>query len=313
VFAVGSLLVSAASGGFVATTFAYDMDISPSARMNNPEWLGLVPDQGRGKAFTVMLILTTLQVLAKGVSTAFLVATNSTWLLAYLVVDNAVYLAYKLIRRDFIYFFPIPRGPAIVVSCIMRSGEKIIADFSGSLAYRLPLLLGGSFFTWNMIASQVSVVVSAHVYNVHYSAAAKLPPAVTLGFSLGVVLLWVAIFVYFIWRIAVPKYRKTFLSTVTGWKMVVDNFLTREADDRARFKVFGYQRLMWEERIGAEVKEWTHARWQHWKRERPEWFRENLVPDEYIPKDDLAALGSARKRRGSAALSIRESLGADDE
>jgi hypothetical protein len=66
--------------------------------------------------------------------------------------------------------------------------------------------------------------------------------------------------------------------------------------------------LLWEIDIGEEVKAWTAARWAMWKEERPPWFKAELVPDRFIPDGELQQLGDNRKRRGSAAGSIRESL-----
>jgi hypothetical protein len=71
---------------------------------------------------------------------------------------------------------------------------------------------------------------------------------------------------------------------------------------------------MWS-RIKEDVKAWTMANWESWDREKPEWFTKKFVsrvPDEFIPRSFLTKLGAARKRRGSAAGSVRESLRGED-
>ena len=58
------------------------------------------------------------------------------------------------------------------------------------------------------------------------------------------------------------------------------------------------------------MKQWTLENWAGWVSDAPAWFTPlvvSKVPDEYIPKAQLAALGANRERRGSAA-SVRESL-----
>jgi hypothetical protein len=71
-------------------------------------------------------------------------------------------------------------------------------------------------------------------------------------------------------------------------------------------------RMMWERDIGADVKAWTFENWATFVEEKPAWFTPLIiatVPDEYIPPQFLAGLGGAnRVRRGSAALSVRESM-----
>jgi hypothetical protein len=60
--------------------------------------------------------------------------------------------------------------------------------------------------------------------------------------------------------------------------------------------------------IGEEVKAWTAENWARWKEEKPAWFKVEVVPDRFIPAAELAQLGYNRKRRGSAAGSVRESF-----
>jgi hypothetical protein len=56
------------------------------------------------------------------------------------------------------------------------------------------------------------------------------------------------------------------------------------------------------------VKAWTAENWARWKEEKPAWFKPERVPDRFIPAGELQQLGHNRKRRGSAAGSIRESF-----
>jgi hypothetical protein len=76
--------------------------------------------------------------------------------------------------------------------------------------------------------------------------------------------------------------------------------------------VFNCNRLLWESDIGSEVMEFTLQNWARWERDKPSWFTPLVkarVPDEYIPKEFLEALGGAeRMRRGSAVESVRESF-----
>jgi hypothetical protein len=110
-----------------------------------------------------------------------------------------------------------------------------------------------------------------------------------------------------VFRIAVPKYRRTLWSWTTGRQCVHDYFL-KGWDDEAKFEIFGCNLLLWESDIREEVKAWTSANWARWSEEKPSWFKPEIVPDRFIPAAGLEQLGHNRKRRGSAAESLRESF-----
>jgi hypothetical protein len=56
------------------------------------------------------------------------------------------------------------------------------------------------------------------------------------------------------------------------------------------------------------VKAWTAENWARWSEEKPTWFKPEVVPDRFIPVGELQQHGHNRKRRGSAAESLRESF-----
>ena len=85
----------------------------------------------------------------------------------------------------------------------------------------------------------------------------------------------------------------------------------RGGQSRANNLRAGCNKMLWEKDIGADVKEWTMEHWSEWVRDKPDWFTAKVisqVPDSYIPSQYLEALGSRRKRRGSAVNSVRASL-----
>ena len=84
--------------------------------------------------------------------------------------------------------------------------------------------------------------------------------------------------------------------------------LLKGKDDEAKFEIFTCNLLLWKSDIGEEVKAWTAENWARWSEEKPSWFKPETVPDRFIPVGALQQLGLNRKRRGSAAESIRESF-----
>lgn len=253
-----------------------------------------------------------LHVMATGFSIALLAAVNTRWLLGYLLGDLGCLFAYKIALGDFRSFLTFPPSLSIIISLLLRTGNKVATDFTGSFWYRLPLLLGASYLLANLIKNQATVFVFAYLY-IEYAPEddAKLGATMVWRISGGLVLMWAASFVYFILKVADPKYRWTLWSAQTGYECTRGVFLNNTKPEH-KITIFGYSTAHWEAAIGAEVKQWTTANWGTWVAEKPSWFTEYTiatVPDSYIPPEYLEQLGGTkRQRRGSAAPSIRESL-----
>jgi hypothetical protein len=130
-----------------------------------PDWIGLVPDAGRTVAFVTVFLLCAFQVIAKATAAALLAVTDGGWLLVYMAVDHAALLVYKIARRDYIYNIPMPTVGSYVISPMVRTMFKVVADFTGSMNMRLPFLLGGTYFSANLAMSHVSVFVAVYLYS----------------------------------------------------------------------------------------------------------------------------------------------------
>ncbi|GMI52766.1 hypothetical protein TeGR_g10861 [Tetraparma gracilis] len=289
--AIGSLLISAASASMTSTTSFFDADVDPSRRGGaTSEWFGLIPDQGRTLAFVNIFVMYALHVMAKGFSIALLAAVNTRWLLGFLLGDLGCLFAYKILMKDFYYFVAVPPSLQTIATLLMRTGEKIGADFMGSFLYRLPLMLGASYWLANLIKNQVAVFVLAYLY-IEYAPEddAKLGATTVWRISGGLVLMWAASFVYFILKVADPKYRWTLWSTQTGYECTRGIFLNNTKPEH-KIAIFRKATAHWEAAIGAEVKAWTMANWGTWVAEKPSWFTErtiSTVPDAYIPPEDV--------------------------
>jgi hypothetical protein len=174
-------------------------------------------------------------------------------------------------------------------------------------------LNGGSYFAWSLASSQVSVFAAAYLY-IHFAPipeGADKAAAGTLWMGAATLALaWLCTTLFFVFRVAVPKYRYTFWSWTSGRKVVQDHFLRPDPNrgEEEKFQIYTNNLLLWESDIGDEVKAWTAENWARWKEEKPAWFKPEQVPDRFIPVGELEQLGYNRKRRGSAAGSVRESF-----
>jgi hypothetical protein len=124
-----------------------------------------VPDLNRGSAFVVIFMMSALQVIAKAASVALLAVTGGgSWLLRYVVADHALHFIYRIGRNDAVVYFPMPPAMSYMSAPVVRVIMKTICDFTGGFTFRLPLMIGGSYWLFNLAMSQASVFVCVHLY-----------------------------------------------------------------------------------------------------------------------------------------------------
>lgn len=254
--------------------------------------------------------------MAKVGGLALLAATNGSWLVGYLVVDSAMFLSFLVARGDLILQDPIPISPAAMAafSIITRLPGRHIGGFTGSLLMRLPSINGGLVFAFDVATAYLGLFVAIHLYNTRAETegGAQKVGASSLWAAAGCVTAAAAIaWAYFVLALAVPRLRHSLYSPVSGRQYALSVFEASEEVER-KILIFTYNRLLWESEIGDDVRRWTHENWGAWVAAKPGWFTKACiaqVPDSYIPNEFLNGLGGAhRRRRGSAAGSIRESF-----
>ena len=196
-----------------------------------------------------------------------------------------------------------------------RIAGKVVTDFSGLLTKRMPCGFSGGLYSLNQRSVQIGVLVSVWLYNEHAEEVeGKLDRDTTWGMAVTVASLWTVLNIYFLGRVAVPKYRRLFWSFESGWQLLERQFFSREGDDKMRVRVnlFNDNIFTWKG-IEKEVKEWTMGSWEKWVGEKPDWFDEQVIstiPDKFIPARELLELGGAgRSRRGQfASFRVLESF-----
>ncbi len=99
---------------------------------------GFVPDKSSGRIFIFILLIvihatqTTCKILALGL----LAHANPFWLVGYVAADWVLYLTYKVLRRDVVYWVP---GFGFFSSLIIRILVKVLVDFTGCIPPRRSL------------------------------------------------------------------------------------------------------------------------------------------------------------------------------
>ena len=100
----------------------------------------------------LMTMISALHNLSRSVGCALLAMSSTKMMVVYFVGGEIVfYLAYKIVRRDFMYWIQAEGVMDVIFSFLERVIVKVIVDFSGCLQFRHPYELGGTAFSCSML------------------------------------------------------------------------------------------------------------------------------------------------------------------
>ena len=285
---VSALLISATFVAEAVTYMSFVKDIAEESRRKGKMFYGFVPLSG-GKLVVVkcsMYLLSFCQLMSKSIAIALLVQVGGGKL-AFMVLaaETGFYLLFKVIRRDFRYWMPLPWAVSVTISVVQRIVMKIITDYTCMIHARHPYELGGVYWLFNMLYTQASVFVLLGMRskaNLEEAERWVLKGDDVWLIALCLVGLWtLAIFTLLIF--SESGFKHTFYQTTTGWqfsKLMFDTGL-----DEIRMLVFTDHRSYYDW-YGEEVKEWLGEVWDSLHNAKPAWFTETVVasvPFEYIP------------------------------
>jgi len=242
-----------------------------------------------------MYLLSFCQLLGKSLEMAILVQVGGkTLAIGVLGGEMVAFLVYKLVRGDFRYWAPMPRGTSFVVSLIERVMVKVTCDFTGLLHARHPYEMGGLYWLMNMVFTQASVF-----------GAIKLKEEFGRGVEGEQVeervvkeeyYLTIATVLLLLWFVALlglmfgseKEFRKTFFSTMTGKQYT--KALFDSGEDEIMAGIFDNHPSFFAP-FEDEIKEWLGEKWNDWHVSRPGWLTEELI--ERIPGQLLPGGGDA--------------------
>jgi len=233
-----------------------------------------------------MYLLSFCQLLGKSLEMAILFHIGGKTLAAGVLGGEMVaYLVYKVVRGDYRYWLPLPRGTSLATSLVMRVTVKVVCDFTGFLHARHPKEMGGFYWLMNMVWTQASVF-----------GAIKLKEEFGRGMEedVGEIervvkdedYLMIATVLLLLWFVALlglmfcseKELRKTFYSTRTAKQY--NEALFRSDDDEIMIQVFS-DHPSYYAHLEDEIKEWLGEKWNDWHASRPGWLTEELI--ERIP------------------------------
>jgi len=300
--ALTSIAVSAMCVGYTSATIWFDLDADVHRRRRQTKFYGILPDDNsrRGNCFIIMTLICALHNISRTVGVALLTETDKMLPVKFIGGEMALYLLVKIVRGDFIWWPRIEGFDVPASSLLSRVIVKLVVDFSGCLHFRHPYEMGGLMFTMSVVWSQAMPFVALLLYAGDDDTRSN----ITIGLIVSITL-WLLLVLKFFCSIDLD-FLHTFTSTKTAPQYVQDLFLTSEFDlekfDAAFTTQESYTRA-----IKAEVRAWVAANIEEWKRKKFDWFKLEMIPDEFLPRDLLEAEGGAKRRRSS--VSIREMTG----
>ena len=208
-----------------------------------------------------------------------LLKTSLAALPAYLCGAMALYLFYKLARRDFQYWVPTAGAG---VSLIYRVLVKLYADFSGNPQLRHPSELGGAAYLLMLCETQGTLVASTVAYSRLYAGDDKIDDAPLFTALAVLVGTWAVALGTFLLSIN-RTHLSTFVSTETGTKFTRRQFDHFAGNDERRMDVFTHHPSLWAPFAGV-VQAWVAQ--QHATMSVQPWFTPEVkarIPDDFLP------------------------------
>ena len=299
-FALVSIGISCLTTGFASAMIAFDLDVDVPHRKNQPKFYGYIPNDNslRGRCFVLMTMMSSLHNLSRSLGCALLATSDAEMVLLFIGGEIGLYLVFKIVRQDFYGWIRLSSGLAVFLSFWYRVVVKVVVDFTGCLHMRHPYELGGSAFTISILWAQAFPFVALQYFD------GEMKDIMT-GVLAVSFMAWMVLNIIFFCTIHL-SYLNTFFGTKTGPQYTCELYLTSKDDSQKFDAIFG-TRIQYTKTIHEQVKEWVAKNIHQWRRDQPDWFKIEMIPDEYLPKEIFEAEGGAKRRRSS--VSLREIVG----
>ena len=208
-----------------------------------------------------------------------LLKTSPAALPAYLCGAMALYLLYKLARRDFQYWVPTAGAGLSLVSRVLI---KLYVDFSGNPHFRHPYEMGGGVYLLMLCETQGTLVASTVAYSRLYAANDKIDDAPLFTAVAVLVGTWAVALGTFLLSIN-RTHLSTFVSSETGAQFLRRCFDHFAGNDEQRMDIFTNHPSMWAS-SAAVVQAWVTQ--QYPTMSAQPWFTPEvkaLIPSAFLP------------------------------
>ena len=207
-----------------------------------------------------------------------LLKTSPAALPAYLCGAMALYLFYKLARRDFQVWIPTAGAG---VSLVHRVVVKLYVDFSGNPHFRHPFELGGGVYLLMLCETQCTFIASTVAYSRLNAGDDKIDDAPLFTALAVLVGTWAIALGTFLLSVN-RTHMNTFVSTETGPEFTRRQFDHFAGNDERRMEIFGVHPSMWAPFAGV-VQAWLTQ--QYLTMSVQPWFTPEVkarIPDTFL-------------------------------
>jgi hypothetical protein len=236
-------------------------DRAAENKLYDPAFYGATRDSRMPRAVTYvsLFLLQLSHVVAKLATVSLLFTTSGKALAAYISGTMALYLAYKLARRDW-WWWPVGTGPTL--SFLGRLIPKVFTDFTGNPHFRHPLDLGGACWLITLLETQCAFIATCFVYSHFNHNAGKIERGILLAFLGTITGVWAVALLAFLLSIQ-RSHLPTFASLETAEQYVHRHFRQDHGNDERRAAIFQYNRRLWQP-FYPEIHAWvasSHGSW----------------------------------------------------
>ena len=309
---VGALSTSAMFVAEAVSYMTYMMDISEDNRQKGNLFYGFVSLHGLRLVVVKwsMYLLSFCQLLGKSLMVNIIYQIGGkTLVVAVMGGEMVAYLIYKVVRGDFRYWMPMPRGTSLATSLIMRVTVKVICDFTGFLHARHPYEMGGLYWLMNMVFTQVSVFGAIKLKE-EYGWSEEVEGRVIEDEYYTTIAIWL----FAVWFVSLlvlllsseQELVFTFMSARTGKQY--NRAIFNSGVDEVMMQVFTDHPSYYSS-YEDEITKWLGENWNAWNEARPGWLSDaviDTVPLRLLPgveEGEEGVLGLVSSRQISTKLS----------
>ena len=299
-FSLVSIGISALTTGFSSAMISFDMDVDVPHRENQSWFYGYIPDDNavRMKIFALMTLMSTMLNLGRSLGCALLATSKGGMMLVVYFTGGEMlcFFVWKVFRQDFHYWPRFTGKIEFILSFLSRVFLKVIVDYTGCVHLRHPYEMGGLVFSLSILWANVFPFVARHIVEGETSSAS----ADIFFLLLGNFTIWLVLTIIFFCTIDV-SYIMTFFSTASGPEYTVELF-EKGLTDPVKFDAVFTTRVEYTEKIHDKVKVWIAENIGQWRKDKPEWFKIELIPDRLLPKKIIEEEGGVRRKRSSVSM-----------
>jgi len=161
--------------------------------------------------------------------------------------------------------------------------------------------MGGLALSTSMVWAQAFPFIALQFFE---EGDTKTKDAITL-FLIGSFSSWLLLNIVF-FSTTDLSYLKTFFGTKTAPQYTCERFVDAEGDDGKKWSAAFENIMSYKKTIKTTVKAWVENNIARWQREKPEWFKIEMIPDDFLQENVLQLEGGTARRRKSSAVSVRE-------